>query len=341
MNGSERLLARLRGEPVDRPPNFDILMTYAAHHIGAPLARYYLDHRVLVTANLAVLVDYSLDIVQVISDPFRETADIAAASGRDGLVSFPADGLPVMTRPLLAEPDLHGLRLPAPSAGARMADRLEAVRALAVRVGGEVPVMGWVEGALAEAADLRGVANLLMDLYDRPEWLRDLLARCAELAVAFAVDQVRAGATIVGLGDAVASQVAPRVYRELALPLERRVFDAVHAEGALARLHICGDTTRILADMAASGADIVDVDWMVDIAAAARVLPAVCGNIDPVAVMLQGSPAEVHRAVVDCVQRGGPRSISAAGCEIPDGTPEANLFAQRDALATWGEEHSG
>jgi len=237
------------------------------------------------------------------------------------------------------------LRLPDPASGRRMADRLAATRLLAERVGGEVPVMGWVEGGLAEAADLRGVANLMMDLYDRPEWVRDLAERCTGLAVAFAVAQVRAGATIIGLGDAVASQIAPDAYRALALPLERRVFAAVHAAGALARLHICGNTTRILADMATSGADIVDVDWMVDLAAAARACdgaatpgqpgPAVCGNMDPVAVFLQGSPAEVARATTDCLRRGGPRCLSAAGCEIPDGTPDANLLAQRDALAAW------
>ncbi len=340
MNSAERLHARLRGQPVDRPPNLDILMTYAAHLIGAPLSQYYLDHRVLAEANLAALEAFDLDVVQTISDPYREAADIAAASGAPDTVRFPADGLPVLARPLLADgTDLSRLVFPAPHAGRRMADRLEATRLLAERVGGQVPVLGWVEGALAEAADLRGAANLLVDLYDRPAWVGELLERCAELAISFAREQVRAGATIIGLGDALASQVAPRLYRELALPYERRIFAAVHEEGALARLHICGNTARILGDMAASGADIVDIDWMVDLSAAATACadgPAVCGNFDPVAVMLQGTPGEVRGAVAECLRRGGPRALSAAGCEIPDGTPRANLLAQRDALVAWG-----
>ena len=48
MNGLERVRRRLRGDPVDRAPNLDILMQRAAHHVGRPLSRYYLDHRVLV-----------------------------------------------------------------------------------------------------------------------------------------------------------------------------------------------------------------------------------------------------------------------------------------------------
>jgi hypothetical protein len=56
-------------------------MTLAAHHIGRPLAEYYQDYRVLVAANMAMLESYELDIVQAISDPFRETADFGAGTG--------------------------------------------------------------------------------------------------------------------------------------------------------------------------------------------------------------------------------------------------------------------
>jgi uroporphyrinogen-III decarboxylase len=72
----ERVRRRLRGEAVDRPPNFDIYMQRAAHQVGRPLSRYYLDHRVLVEANLAVLEAFDLDIVQAISDPYREASDL-------------------------------------------------------------------------------------------------------------------------------------------------------------------------------------------------------------------------------------------------------------------------
>jgi MtaA/CmuA family methyltransferase len=198
-----------------------------------------------------------------------------------------------------------------------------------------MPVMGWVEGALAEAADVRGMSQLMTDLYDRPEWVHDLLETCVEAEIAFARAQVAAGAGIIGLGDAVASQVSPRAYREFALPYEQRIFGAVHEMGALARLHICGNTSRLVADMCQSGADIIDLDWMVDMRRAAAIMgdtAAPCGNHDPVAVMLSGTPEEVRAAVRAELEAGGPRCISMAGCEIPDATPYANLLAHRDAL---------
>ena len=185
MNSFERVMGRLRNEPVDRPPNFDIMMAFAAHHIGQPLSRYYLDYRALAEANLAVLRDFKLDLVQVISDPYREAADFGVK------VEFPDDGLPLRTAPLLADPnDLGKLRAPDPRSGKRMSDRLEAVRYLEEKVGGEVPIMGWVEGALAEANVLRGDIALLMDLYDRPSWVRELQEICVEVEIAFAEAQI-------------------------------------------------------------------------------------------------------------------------------------------------------
>jgi uroporphyrinogen decarboxylase len=334
MNAFDRLHARLAGQLVDRVPNFDIFMARAAHHIGQPLSHYYQDARVLVDANLAVLEAFHLDIVQAISDPYREAADAGLK------VDFPHDSLPISTQPLLVEPDdLAQLRFPAPADGRRMTDRIEAICLFRQKVGGEVPIMGWVEGALAEAADLRGVSTLLTDLSDRPDWVSDLLEVCTQNAIAFAQAQIAAGADIIGLGDAVASQISPRMYRRFALPYEQRIFAAVRALGAIPRLHICGDTTRILADMAQSGAQIIDIDWMVPMAAAAQTFAgaetgpiAVCGNLDPVAIFLQGTPADVRRGIQQNAADGGACWISSAGCEIPDGTPAENLLAQVAAL---------
>ena len=158
MNSYDRIHHRLNNEPVDRPPNFDIFMVYAAHYIHQPLSHYYLDYHVLCEANLAVQPVFSLDIVQAISDPYREAVDFGLQ------VEFPEDWLPIRREPLIKEPsDLAKLPHPDPANGPRMSDRLEAVRIFREQVGGEIPIMGWVEGALAEASvsslDLRIVLD--------------------------------------------------------------------------------------------------------------------------------------------------------------------------------------
>jgi uroporphyrinogen decarboxylase len=344
MNSFERVTRRLAGQSVDRAPNFNIFMAYGAHAVGQPLSRYYLDHRVLCDANDFLINTLKVDLAQAISDPYRETADFGAD------VRFPEDSLPVCPVPLLASPsDLVHLSPPNPYTGKRMSDRIAAVSRMRDRYRNDVPVMGWVEGALAEATDLRGVSAAMMDLYDHPDFLGDLLEMCVEVEIAFARAQIEAGADIIDLGDAVASQISPRMYRKWALPYEQRILAAVHDMGALARLHICGDTSRILGDMAKSGADIIDIDWMVPMDRAATsfaaagsspddhaphpsAAPTVCGNIDPVSILLRGTPEEVYIATQRCLTLGMSRCFSAAGCEIPLKTPRANLEAQIRAL---------
>ncbi|MCJ7622236.1 MAG: uroporphyrinogen decarboxylase family protein [Anaerolineaceae bacterium] len=335
MNSIERMKKRLQGEVVDRPPNFDIFMTFAAHHIGKPLHDYYQDHRVLVEANLAILNDFDVDIVQAISDPYREAADF----GLD--VEFPKNSLPINHTPLIAAPeDLLRLQPPEPASGCRMSDRLEAIRFFREQVGGEVPIMGWVEGPFAEAVDLRGMTNLMMDLIERPEWVEELLEICGQVAVKFALAQMEAGADMIGLGDAAASQISPAMYRRFALPYEQKIFEAVHAAGGLTRLHICGDTNKIVPDMVKSNADIIDLDWMVDMGQAGDQFSdqvSFNGNFDPVAVMLQGTSNDVYQATIKSLRQGGVNSFSTAGCEIPDRTPVENLHAQSRALQEYSE----
>lgn len=333
MNSLQRLNNLLQGKPVDRVPNFDIFMTRAAHHIGVPLSQYYLDHRVLCQANLAVMQDFELDIVQAISDPYREAADMGLE------VEFPHDNLPLNRTPLIVEPDdLKNIHFPVKGFGPRMTDRLEGIHAMHQQVGDEVPVMGWVEGALAEAADLRGVTNVMKDLVKRPAWLKDLLEKCAEVEISFACAQIEAGAHIIGLGDAVASLISPRMYREFALPYEQRIFDAIKAKGGIPRLHICGNTTHLLKDIAQSRAEIVDIDSLVDMYQAVSTLDGmlVCGNLNPVSIFLQGTPDQVREGIFANASAGAHSWISAGGCEIPDQTPVENLHAQSQALRELG-----
>ena len=330
MNPMQRLRATLDGEMPERPLNFDIMMTFAAHHAGLRLRDYYLDHRALTQANYRVVEDFDIDIVQAISDPYREAADL----GCD--VEFPEDDQPLLSVPMLEErSSVARLRHVDPGFGRRMSDRLAALRDFRSQVGGEIPIMGWVEGAMAEAADLRGVSAIMIDVTEDAAWVHELLEFCTVQEISFAQAQVDAGADIIGIGDAVTSLISPAMYREFALPYQQRIVDAVHARGALARLHICGRTTHLLAEMAQTGADIIDVDSMVpfELAAATVAPAAICGNINPVTVMLQGTPDDVIAGTLDCRARGGDRFIGMAGCEVPDATPAENLRAQSRALA--------
>jgi MtaA/CmuA family methyltransferase len=153
----------------------------------------------------------------------------------------------------------------------------------------------------------------------------------------FAKAQVEAGADMIGLGDAAASLVGPRIYEEFVLPYEKRLVDGLHAMGVKVRLHICGNIRRILPGIATLGCDMMDVDWMVPLDQGRRELgpkQVMAGNIDPVAVLRNGTPQQVTDAIADCHKRAGANYIVGAGCEVCRDTPEANVVALCDSART-------
>jgi len=209
-----------------------------------------------------------------------------------------------------------------------MSDRLEAAVRFREKVGGQKLIEGWVEGPCAESADLRGINRLMLDFYDDPAFVHDLFEFVLETALRFARLQIEAGVDLIGVGDAAASLVGPRIYDQFVWPYEKRLVDGLHEIGVRVRLHICGNTRRILSSVGRLGCDIVDIDSAVPLGLARQCFgaaQALLGGLDPVRTLLRGTPEDVAAAVADCRQAAGPRYIIGAGCEVPRGTPLENV----------------
>ncbi len=324
MNGRERYLKVLRGEQPDHLPRIPILMQFAAEYIGSNYAEFASDHKVLVKANEVCARDFGMDQVSCISDPYRET------QGFGGKVTYVEDGVPQCTHPLAENQDLSRLEKPNPPTSERMRDRVQACRLYKQKLGDEFSILGWVEGAAAEAGDLRDVGNFMMDLIAEEDYAAELMDLCLDNAIAFARAQIEAGADTIGIGDALASQVSLDIYERLILPREIALVEAIKAAGAFARLHICGNITHLLPGIAQLEIDILDVDHMVDMAAVRTAVGdrvALAGNIDPVSGVMQGTPASIRAALRETYNKVGQPYMINAGCEIPSGTPKENLLA--------------
>ena len=326
MTSLERYLATVQGRATDMLPRVPILMQFAAEHIGSNYAAFASDWRVLVEANLRCREQFGFDQVSAISDPYRE------AQGFGAEIQYIEDHAPCLVRPPLADiHDLSPLRDdPDPYTFERMLDRLLAVREFKRLLDGDCSILGWVEGPVAEAADLRGVQDFLLDLMDDESAAYILMERCTATAIRFARAQLEEGADTIGIGDAIASQLPPDLYRERVWPLEKRLIEAIHAGGGLAKLHICGNITHLLPHLAELNVDILDIDHMVDPVTARRCMgprTAIAGRIDPVGDVLHGTPESIRAAVAQSYAALGNPHMVMAGCEIPSGTPPANLAA--------------
>lgn len=326
MNSYERVMRTMEGKEVDYLPNMSLVMAFAAKQIGVPYGQYVSDYRLLTKGLLHCYEKYALDMVCVISDPMRE------AEGFGAEVIIPEDDVPYSKNHRINEiKDIETLKIIDPSKVRRMNDRLEAVRFLKDRVGKEVPVVGWVEGAVAESCDLMNMSDVLMNFYDEPEEMQHLLEICSNQSLLFAKAQIEAGADIIGVGDAASSLMGPALYEEFALPYQQKMIKSIQSMGAKVKLHICGDLNPVIDLVGRSGADIIDLDHMVDMVKAAEAFPkeaVICGNFDPVSVLLQGDENCVRKEVRRCMDLSKlHRNIVAPGCEVPKDTPEENMKA--------------
>jgi MtaA/CmuA family methyltransferase len=330
MNSRERVLAHLGGKPVDRLPLMPITMMFACDLTGARYRDYCMDYHVLAEAQVRVAEQFGFDYVNTMSDPAREAADCGAA------VQY-FENQPVALiedNALLADKTkLAALKMPDPLGGGRMTNGVNACKLLRQRVGNDKIVEGWIEGPIAEAADLRGINTLMLDFFDDPVFVRDLFEFVVEMELRFAKAQVAAGIDLMGVGDAAASLIGPKFYEEFVWPYEKKLVDGLHALGTRVRLHICGNTRALLEGMGKLGCAIVDLDYLAPVAEGrAKMGPGqvILGNINPVQVLRNGTPAGVTQAIAECHAAAGPRYIVGAGCEIPRDTRHENVLALRD-----------
>ena len=330
----ERLRAMMddKAKELDRVPNLNILMFFAAKYINKPFGQFCTDYRVMVEGNLRCVEKFGIDILSTMSDPVRETADFGTE------IICPVDDLPHPKQVLLPNiEDVEKLQLFDPWQSVRILDRIHAIELFKKEKGDEYPILGWVEGPLAEASDLRGINESLMDIIDedREEQFHHLMEKCTQEAIICAKAQIESGAHIIGMGDAAASLISPDMYKDLVLPYEKRIVDAIKEAGGIARLHICGNINRILEDISTLELDIIDIDWMVDMKRTVEIfdgISVVNGNVDPVAIMLNGSVSDVKNAVRKCRIDSKGKACISAGCEIPKFTPYENLLAFTEAL---------
>jgi MtaA/CmuA family methyltransferase len=281
----------------------------------------------MVEAQIRTAEAFGFDYVNSMSDPAREAADCGA------VVEY-FDQQPVALvedQALLADKTrLASLKIPDPLGGGRMHNSLKGLALYKERVGKEMIVEGWVEGPVAEGADLRGINTLMLDFFDDPVFVRDLFAFVIEIELRFAREQLKVGADLIGVGDAAASLVGPDIYDEFVWPYEKKLVDGIHALGGKVRLHICGNTRRILEGMGKLGCEIVDLDSMAPMSEARQQMgpkTILLGNLNPVAVLRNGDAAGVTAAIAECHRQAGAPFIVGAGCEVPRDTPAENLRA--------------
>ncbi|MCE9614521.1 MAG: uroporphyrinogen decarboxylase family protein [Lentisphaerae bacterium] len=339
MKSIDRVRAIVNGQPVDHLPAQPMVMMFAAKHIGMPYIEYTRDSRKMAEAQVKVARDFGIDCLLTCSDPAREVIDIAG----DGSVEWFDDQGPAIHESRAALKDksrLQQFKVPDPLGGGRMHDRVDGIRLMRREAGPDVSIVGWVEGPLALAQELRGLNTIMTDFIDDPDFVRELLTFTADVAIRYAPAQIDAGADTIGMSDAAASLMGPHFYAEYLFPQQLRVLSHIKRRypHVLTRLHMCGQTAALLSQMCALPADILELDFPVDLVAARRAFGprrVISGNVSTITDLMEGTPERVYAAAQRCHAISGGYHIVNSGCEVSPRTPPENLRA----LIRYAQEH--
>nr|MBA3923493.1 uroporphyrinogen decarboxylase [Nostocaceae cyanobacterium] len=164
--------------------------------------------------------------------------------------------------------------------------------------------------------------------FSDPTILHQLMGKLADAIAVYTRYQIDCGAQVVQMFDSWAGQLSPQDYETFALPYQQRVFRqvrATHPDTPL--ILLVSGSAGVLEKMAQSGADIISVDWTVDMADARTRLGKqmkVQGNLDP--GVLFGSQAFIRDRIIDTVRKAGNRGhILNLGHGVLPTTPEENV----------------
>jgi len=337
----ERLLRACRGEPVDRPP------VWLMRQAGRYLPEY---RRVREGVTFLEMCRDVERAVEVSLQPLELVGTEAVIVFQDIFTPIPPMGVdvdfrpgPVVAEPLRTAAQVDALRLPDPEESVPFV--FEILRRLRRELDPRrVPLLGFAGAPFTLAAYLvegqgsRHFSALKRLMVREPAVLRALLEKLSELTVRYLRAQVEAGAQVVQLFDTWAGLLGPEDYREWVLPVHRAVAAGLDRDRAPLILYV-NDGAHVVDAMAESGADVLSLDWRVDLGRAARSVgdrASLQGNLDP--CLLAAPPEQIRKrvhAMADAVRpaRGWIANLGH-GC-LPE-TPVEGVRAFTDAVRELG-----
>lgn len=340
MTSLERVRAVLNGEIPDRVPVIPQNFMFCAADCGTQIGRINRNPKRMAETHVLTQQKYGYDgCVLDVDDATLAEACGARAIFRDDSVAAIDEAHPALNDLR----DIDDLKLPDPNSSGRLPEWLETTQRIMEAVGDHVFVMGRADqGPFDLLCLLRGPQEFMMDLLtEEPEVIHHAMEWTTKAHIIFAKAMLEI-AHCTSMGDSYAGPnlISPEKYTEFALPYEQQVVKAVQTGDKPYSIHICGNTTKIIDQMALTGSRILEVDWQMDMGKARAAIPkdvTIMGNIDPSDPLVIGTPEQVDQKAKEIIEKtAGRRLILSSGCAMGANTPPENLAAMVQAAKKYG-----
>jgi len=311
-------------EEVEEVPAIPSVSGWVARFSGLPLKDLFYDSEAIVRAQVDAQKTIGYDALFAYTDALY----IPEAFGCP--IVFRPSGADVSPLEIDTEEDVKAIPIPDIRRDGRLPLLLNVAEQLARLPEREVPVLSLFEGPFTTSSRIMGTERMMRALYRNRPMVERMLEKVEQLLSNFGRALERAGLDGLMIADPVSSStmISTKFYHEFVLPHLQRLIKSLEIPVIL---HVCGDTQPILHLMAETGAKILSLDQCMDLTLAKQFVMGHCGiggNVDPIQALLLGTPEDVKRETLRCLEQGGrKRFILMSGCAVPPGTPKENLRA--------------
>ncbi len=334
---NDRFLRACRGEKVDRPPIW----------IMRQAGRYLPEYRAIrKEMDFVTLCKTPEKAAEVTIQPIDRLGVDAAILFSDILVPVEPMGFkisfnpgPVLDHAVRTMQDVDNIRITEPEETVPYV--YEAIRILRRELEGRVPLIGFAAAPftlatyMVEGQGSKNFSKVKGLMFSEPDTAHALLEKITVATEKYLMGQIKAGAQAVQLFDSWAGLLSAEDFREFAMPYARRILDTLQDAG-VPRIYFALNNAHLLEEIKDCGAEVVGMDWRMDLAEANRRLGgryALQGNLDPT-VLLSGSPDTIRERALKVVAagRGLPGHIFNLGHGILPETPVEHAQALVQAV---------
>jgi len=220
---------------------------------------------------------------------------------------------------------------------------IEAIKILRSQL--DVPLIGF-SGApftlatyMIEGGSSKNFLNTKRMMFQNPGLFSLLMDKITSTVISYLISQIRAGAQAVQLFDTWAGILGPEDYKEYVLPSVKKAVAELKKEGVPV-IYFVNECAALLKELKKTGADIIGIDWRVDLKDAIKGLGkkfVVQGNLDPCALFLPQEKMEDK--VKDILWKGefAKGHIFNLGHGVLPESPVENVAALVEAVHRFSE----
>ena len=249
--------------------------------------------------------------------------------------------------PLLNEPIRNKSaveRLIVPDTEEDMPFVIETIKILRRELENKVPLIGF-SGApftlatyMVEGGTSKNFLNTKKMMFQHNGVFSYLMEKLTDMVISYLSAQIKAGVQAVQLFDTWAGVLSPIDYKNFVLPYVKKI-NAELKKQEVPLIYFVNNCAGVLKEVKKSGADVVGIDWRIDLGDAIKKLGkkiVVQGNLDPCALFL--SQEELEERIKDVLWKGEAAKghIFNLGHGILPDTPVNNVIAMVEAVHRYG-----